>query len=159
MTLSELQPLLSALAGVRVACVGDLMVDRFVHGEVARISAEAPVPVMARRSEDVMLGAVGNVARNIAALGGRAALAAVVGDDSIAHEAAALIGQSDGGGNFQSTGHGDHIGLVARSLQRCAGARHQQIVEVVIKAGFDNQKLGHGGILQSIRRSPAMVRP
>ena len=39
MDLSELQPLLSALAGVRVACVGDLMVDRFVHGEVARISA------------------------------------------------------------------------------------------------------------------------
>ena len=96
MDLSELQPLLSALGGVRVACVGDLMVDRFVHGDVARISAEAPVPVMARRSEDVMLGAVGNVARNIVALGGRAALAAVVGDDPIAHEAAGLIGETRG---------------------------------------------------------------
>jgi D-beta-D-heptose 7-phosphate kinase/D-beta-D-heptose 1-phosphate adenosyltransferase len=96
MDLSELQPLLSALRGVRVACVGDLMIDRFVHGEVTRISAEAPVPIMARLSEDVMLGAAGNVARNIAALGGQAALAAVVGDDPIAHEAARLIGATEG---------------------------------------------------------------
>ena len=47
MDLADLQQLLARIAGVRVVAVGDLMVDRFVHGAVARISAEAPIPVMA----------------------------------------------------------------------------------------------------------------
>ena len=40
MNLSALQPLLQAVSGARVACVGDLMVDRYVYGEVARISPD-----------------------------------------------------------------------------------------------------------------------
>ncbi|MBV9510421.1 MAG: D-glycero-beta-D-manno-heptose 1-phosphate adenylyltransferase [Caulobacteraceae bacterium] len=90
MDLSELQSLLTSLQNVRTICVGDLMVDRFVYGEVSRISAEAPVPIMARRSEATMLGAAGNVARNIAALGAEVALIGVVGDDRVASEAQAL---------------------------------------------------------------------
>ena len=46
MDLSTLQSLLGAVAGVRVACIGDLMLDRYVYGEVARISPEAPIPVL-----------------------------------------------------------------------------------------------------------------
>jgi D-beta-D-heptose 7-phosphate kinase/D-beta-D-heptose 1-phosphate adenosyltransferase len=91
MDLSELQQLLSRIAGVRVVAVGDLMVDRFVHGQVGRISAEAPIPVMARTAETVMLGAVGNVARNVAALGGEAALVGVIGRDAAGKEAKDLI--------------------------------------------------------------------
>ena len=68
------------------------MVDRFVYGEVARISAEAPIPVMARTRESVMLGAAGNVARNVAALGGEAALVGVIGKDGGGKEAKDLIG-------------------------------------------------------------------
>ena len=66
MDLSSLQTLLSRVKDARVACVGDLMVDRFVYGDVARISPEAPIPVMARTSEEVMLGGAGNAARNVA---------------------------------------------------------------------------------------------
>jgi len=51
MDLSELQTLLSRLKGGRTVCVGDLMVDRFVHGEAARLSAEAPVPIMSHGSQ------------------------------------------------------------------------------------------------------------
>ena len=91
MDLSELQQLLIRVAGVRVVAVGDLMVDRFVHGGVARISAEAPIPVMARTSESVMLGAAGNVARNVAALGGEAALVGVIGKDAAGRQAKDLI--------------------------------------------------------------------
>ena len=91
MDLADLQALLARIAGVRVVAVGDLMVDRFVHGAVARISAEAPIPVMARQSERVMLGAVGNVARNVAALGGEAALVGVIGKDAAGREAKDLI--------------------------------------------------------------------
>ncbi|HEX7758289.1 MAG TPA: D-glycero-beta-D-manno-heptose 1-phosphate adenylyltransferase [Caulobacteraceae bacterium] len=96
MDLSALQQLLAAVAGVRVVTVGDVMVDRFVHGEVTRVSAEAPIPILARSGEAVMLGAAGNVARNVAALGGLAALVGVIGDDGPGKEALRLIGQEDG---------------------------------------------------------------
>ena len=69
MDLSTLQQLLTRLSGARIVCVGDLMVDRFVYGEVTRVSPEAPIPVLARERELVMLGGAGNVARNVAALG------------------------------------------------------------------------------------------
>jgi D-beta-D-heptose 7-phosphate kinase/D-beta-D-heptose 1-phosphate adenosyltransferase len=92
MDLSGLQQLLHRVSGARVVAVGDLMVDRFVYGEVSRISPEAPIPVMSRQRESVMLGAAGNVARNIAALGGEAALVGVVGDDAAGHEAKDLVG-------------------------------------------------------------------
>ncbi len=95
MDLSTLQELLNRLAATRVVTVGDLMVDRFVYGEVSRVSAEAPVPVFARGRESVMLGAAGNVARNIAALGGEASLIGIVGKDAAALEAMTLVGAED----------------------------------------------------------------
>lgn len=91
MNLADLQQLLQRIAGVRVLAVGDLMVDRFVYGEVSRISAEAPIPVMARGDERVMLGGVGNVARNIAALGAEIALVGVIGADAGGREAKDLV--------------------------------------------------------------------
>lgn len=96
MDLSSLQALLARLHGVRIACVGDVMVDRFVSGEVGRISPEAPIPVLARQSEDVMLGGAGNAARNVASLGGVAALVGLVGDDPAGHEALGLVGAVPG---------------------------------------------------------------
>jgi D-beta-D-heptose 7-phosphate kinase/D-beta-D-heptose 1-phosphate adenosyltransferase len=72
------------------------MVDRYVYGEVARISPEAPIPVLLRASEQVMLGGVGNVARNVAGLGGRASLVGVIGNDAAGHETTDLIGQDAG---------------------------------------------------------------
>jgi D-beta-D-heptose 7-phosphate kinase/D-beta-D-heptose 1-phosphate adenosyltransferase len=91
MDLSSLQALLARVSGARVACVGDVMVDRFVYGDVGRISPEAPIPVMARKSEETMLGGAGNAARNIASLGGLAALVGLVGDDAAGHEALRLV--------------------------------------------------------------------
>jgi len=96
MDLSSLQPLLAAVAGVRVVTVGDVMVDRFVYGEVTRVSPEAPIPILARQREAVMLGAAGNVARNVAALGGLAALVGVIGDDEPARDALRLVGRETG---------------------------------------------------------------
>ena len=96
MDLSALQPLLSAVNGARVACVGDLMIDRYVYVEVGRVSPEAPIPVLLRASEQVMLGGVGNVARNVAGLGGLAALVGVIGNDAAGHETTDLIAQDRG---------------------------------------------------------------
>lgn len=83
----------------RILCVGDVMLDRFVYGDVERISAEAPIQVLRVRSESAMLGGVGNAARNVVALGGRAVLVAAVGDDEAGGQITDLArseGQLDG---------------------------------------------------------------
>ena len=72
---------LSALAEQTVLCVGDLMLDEFVYGEVSRISPEAPTPVIAVKRTELMIGGAGNVARNLVALGTRCIFVGVVGDD------------------------------------------------------------------------------
>src|SRR2546421_12775702 len=64
-----------------IVCVGDLMLDDFVYGEVSRISPEAPAPVLAVTRNDLIVGGAGNVARNIAALGARCIFVGVVGED------------------------------------------------------------------------------
>jgi D-beta-D-heptose 7-phosphate kinase/D-beta-D-heptose 1-phosphate adenosyltransferase len=64
-----------------VVCVGDVMLDDFVYGEVSRISPEAPAPVLAVTRSELVVGGAGNVARNVAALGARCIFVAVVGED------------------------------------------------------------------------------
>ena len=64
-----------------VLCVGDLMLDEFVYGEVSRISPEAPAPVIAVQRSETDIGGAGNVARNIAALGARCILVGLIGED------------------------------------------------------------------------------
>jgi D-beta-D-heptose 7-phosphate kinase/D-beta-D-heptose 1-phosphate adenosyltransferase len=71
-------------AGRRVLVVGDVMLDEYVWGTVSRISPEAPVPVVAVRSESLRIGGAGNVATNIAALDGQAEVVGVVGTDGAA---------------------------------------------------------------------------
>jgi D-beta-D-heptose 7-phosphate kinase/D-beta-D-heptose 1-phosphate adenosyltransferase len=64
-----------------ILCVGDLMLDNFVYGEVSRVSPEAPVPVIAVTREEKVIGGAGTVARNIASLGARCIFAGVRGAD------------------------------------------------------------------------------
>lgn len=66
---------------LRLLCVGDLMLDRFVYGYVDRISPEAPIPVLRQNSALTMLGAAGNVARNVASLGAAVVLSGAIGND------------------------------------------------------------------------------
>lgn len=65
----------------KVLVVGDLMLDRYWYGGTSRISPEAPVPVVKVDHREDRLGGVGNVALNIASLGGAAQLVAIVGRD------------------------------------------------------------------------------
>ncbi|MDZ3836706.1 MAG: D-glycero-beta-D-manno-heptose 1-phosphate adenylyltransferase [Rhodospirillales bacterium] len=86
-----LLPLVDRLAGARVACIGDLMLDRYVRGRAERISPEAPVPVLSVEDEAVMPGGAGNVARNLLTLGAEARLVGLVGNDAAGAELAALL--------------------------------------------------------------------
>jgi D-beta-D-heptose 7-phosphate kinase/D-beta-D-heptose 1-phosphate adenosyltransferase len=72
---------LSNLSQQSVLCIGDLMLDEFVYGDVSRISPEAPTPVIAVRRTEIMIGGAGNVARNLVALGARCIFIGVVGGD------------------------------------------------------------------------------
>lgn len=87
---------LSDLAGKRVIVLGDVMLDSFVYGDCSRISPEAPIPVLLRSHDDVMLGGAGNVARNITALGGKAMLIAVAGNDAAGDILRAAIASQPG---------------------------------------------------------------
>ena len=68
-------------AGVRVAVLGDLIVDEFVYGQISRVSREAPVLILDYDTTVIVPGGAGNAASNIAALGGEAAAIGVVGRD------------------------------------------------------------------------------
>jgi rfaE bifunctional protein kinase chain/domain len=70
-----------AIQRARLLIVGDVMLDRYWFGEVERISPEAPVPVVRITRTEERPGGAANVARNAAALGARASLLSVVGDD------------------------------------------------------------------------------
>ena len=87
---------LSKLGGQTVLCIGDLMLDDFVYGDVSRISPEAPAPVIAVKREDVVIGGAGNVARNIAALGARCIFLGVIGNDGIGRMLKAAFGEYRG---------------------------------------------------------------
>ena len=94
-----------------ILCLGDVMLDRFAYCETERISPEAPVPVLLLQRTQSMLGGAGNVARNIAALGGKAVLMGLLGHDPAGAEVRALIA----GPRASSTGM-----WRARTGRRCA---------------------------------------
>ena len=81
-TQKRARDLLGKFSRRRVLVVGDLMLDRFVYGTVDRISPEAPVPVVKVVQETSMPGGASNVACNIRALGGQAAVAGMIGKDA-----------------------------------------------------------------------------
>ena len=84
---------LAAFKKARVLVVGDVMLDRYWFGDVARISPEAPVPVVHVKRSEARLGGAANVARNAAALGAHVTLLSVVGRDEAGAQLAALLRQ------------------------------------------------------------------
>src|SRR5688572_14758445 len=78
---AQLLALVDTIRERTVAVIGDVVADEFVYGRVARVSREAPVLILEYDSTEVVPGAGGNAANNVAALGGRAILAGVIGRD------------------------------------------------------------------------------
>src|SRR3979411_3137511 len=74
--------LVDVFSSRRVLVLGDLIADEFIYGEVSRVSREAPVLILKYDATEVVGGGAGNAANNVAALGGRARLAGLVGTDA-----------------------------------------------------------------------------
>ncbi len=90
----RLLELVKAFEGRSVGILGDLILDRFIWGTVERISPEAPVPVVAVQRETELPGGAANVAANVVALGGRAEVAGLIGDDHDGDRLLELLAQA-----------------------------------------------------------------
>ena len=82
---------LRTLAGRRILVIGDLILDRYIWGDVGRISPAAPVPIVRQRRTTMMLGGAANVARNLAAAGAHVRLAGLVGRDRTTQSLRSLL--------------------------------------------------------------------
>ena len=74
-----------------ILCIGDIILDEYIYGTAERISPEAPVPILLESNKSCQLGGVGNVARNISAVGGNAHILSVIGHDLISKSILDLI--------------------------------------------------------------------
>lgn len=77
----NLLDLLSRFESARVLVVGDILLDRFIYGDVHRLSSEAPIPILNVTRENAMPGGAGNTLANLAALSVQVRLASVIADD------------------------------------------------------------------------------
>lgn len=127
MSRNRLLAILRKFRRSRILVVGDLMLDRFIWGDVERISPEAPVPVLRVNSESYRLGGAANVIHNVRTLGGKVTVCGVVGRDEAGRkliQGLRGIGIPKGGvfseNHFQTT----------QKSRVIARPRHQQIVRL-----------------------------
>jgi rfaE bifunctional protein kinase chain/domain len=126
---AQLLAVVGALKDRTVAVIGDIVADEFVYGRVARVSREAPVLILEYDSTEVVPGAGGNAANNVAALGGRAILIGVVGRDEHGRRlAAALSTRVDHRGVVRAANH--HTPVKTRILAGGIHSAKQQVVRI-----------------------------
>src|SRR6476661_9117294 len=77
----DLKELFADISKMKVAVIGDVMLDTYWWGNVDRISPEAPVPVVALKKKEHRLGGAANVALNVKALGSKVSIFSVIGSD------------------------------------------------------------------------------
>jgi D-beta-D-heptose 7-phosphate kinase/D-beta-D-heptose 1-phosphate adenosyltransferase len=93
---SDLASVIDRLRHARVLCIGDVMLDHYVYGQVERVSPEAPIPVLSIEHELKTLGGAGNVLRNLTALGVASSFISVVGGDDAGREIQRLLAAQNG---------------------------------------------------------------
>lgn len=127
-------------SAARVLVVGDLMLDRYWHGTTSRISPEAPVPIVQVKTDEERAGGAGNVALNIATLGGKASVIGFVGEDEQAQSLQSLLSEAGVLTLFETlTSHSTITKLRVVS-------QHQQLMRLDFERGFhgvDNSSLLH----------------
>jgi len=138
-----LVPVIERMSSATVVCAGDVMLDSFVHGEVSRISPEAPIPVLRIKRCQSMLGGAGNAARNLVALGCAVRFFSVTGDDTEAGTIRSLLDELPGTSAVLECEPGRQTPVKTRYL-----AHGQQLLRtdnetaVPVSAGTHEQLLG-----------------
>jgi D-beta-D-heptose 7-phosphate kinase/D-beta-D-heptose 1-phosphate adenosyltransferase len=146
-TPARARTLLRSMRGVRVLVLGDVMLDEFLWGKVARISPEAPVPVVEVTSQSFHLGGAANVAGNLRALGGAAVLCGVVGEDSAADRLRQALRQMGVEAHLAVADSGRPTTVKTRIV-----AHHQQVVRADREESTDVSDTLEDALLRSVRR-------
>jgi D-glycero-beta-D-manno-heptose-7-phosphate kinase len=89
--MNHLKKIIDQFKTKKIVVVGDVMLDRYIHGVVERISPEAPIPIVQRRETFLAPGGAGNTAANNTALGATCTLFGAIGEDSTAQELVATL--------------------------------------------------------------------
>jgi len=131
----RLLTLIDGFSSRRVLIVGDLIADEFIYGEVARVSREAPVLILKYDATEMVPGGAGNAASNVAALGGRARLAGIVGADA---EGRRLLASFPRGVERTHVGRVDgyRTPVKTRILAGGVHAARQQVVRIDREVGW-----------------------
>ena len=125
--MNRLLEIVEEFSHTHLLVVGDLMLDRFIRGEVDRISPEAPVPVLQVESEHSGLGGAANVIHNIRSLGGRVTACGIVGRDNAGQRIMAALREA--GASTAGVCRDDDYPTIQKT-RIIASPRHQQIVRL-----------------------------
>jgi rfaE bifunctional protein kinase chain/domain len=127
--------LIDGFTSRRLLVIGDLIADEFIYGEAARISREAPVLILKYDATQVVAGGAGNAANNVAALGGRAFLAGLVGTDA---EGRRLLGTFHRGVDKSGVVRTANYATPVRTRVLAGGVHSakQQVVRIDREAGW-----------------------
>jgi len=123
---SPLEDLVRRFRGLRIGVFGDLMLDELVRGEATRISPEAPVPVVLMPDpghREIFPGGAGNVAANLAALGGKPVVFGAVGDDETGRRLKTLLAHR----GIDAAGLVSEPGRVTPHKTRIVAHQHQLV--------------------------------
>lgn len=118
----------------QVLVIGDLMLDRYWHGDTSRISPEAPVPVVQVQDAEERAGGSGNVALNIAALGAGISVMGYTGDDEAADALQEILENAGVGCAFE------RIPGCSTVTKLRVLSRHQQLIRLDFEDGFAEQR-------------------
>jgi D-beta-D-heptose 7-phosphate kinase / D-beta-D-heptose 1-phosphate adenosyltransferase len=131
--------------GKHILVVGDVMLDKYIHGSVERISPEAPVPIVYATRRTQQPGGAANVAMNVAGLGARAAVIGLAGDDEDGASLAALL---------QSGGVDAHLiavpGMPTTSKLRILGGS-QQMIRLDIETAAERPPESYSSLVAKVR--------
>ncbi len=139
--------LLKAMRGRRVLVLGDVMLDEFIWGRVARISPEAPVPVVEVTGQSFHLGGAGNVAANVRSLGGEPALLGVIGEDEAGRRIEEALTKTGIVSRLEVAGSGRPTTVKTRIV-----AHNQQVVRTDREDASDVPGDTEAAILEALRR-------
>ena len=134
----------------RILVLGDLMLDRYWHGDTSRISPEAPVPVVRVGEAEERPGGAGNVALNIASLGGHATLLGLTGNDEACQSLEEIMQKAGVSCQFQRLANKPTVTKLR------VMSRHQQLIRLDFEDGFSAED--QSGLLDRFNAQLANVK-
>jgi D-beta-D-heptose 7-phosphate kinase/D-beta-D-heptose 1-phosphate adenosyltransferase len=146
--IAKTEAILRRAANCRVIVVGDLMLDEYLWGEIARISPEAPVPVMHLHRAEGSLGGAANVARNLASLGAMVTAIGVVGGDTAA---TSLFEELDRAGINREAELVELTRVTTRNCRLMSLEHHQQVFRFDEEVTDDSSSATEDRLLAPVR--------